>query len=61
MAVKSKITRTVAIVLRAASLLNMSTSVGAETFDEREACIGDAFHFCSSAIPERDRVFSCGQ
>ena len=59
MADRIKLARTVAIVLRAASLLSAGTSASAETFEERQACTGDAFQFCSSEIPNRDRVFSC--
>jgi hypothetical protein len=59
MADRIKVARTVAIVLRAASLLSAGTSASAETFEERQACTGDAFQFCSSEIPNRDRVFSC--
>ena len=60
MAARTKFTRTVvAIVLPAAWVLSTNASASAETFKERQACIGDAFHFCSSAIPDRDRVFSC--
>jgi hypothetical protein len=43
-------------VLRASVL---STSANAETLEQRQACIGDAFHFCSSAIPDRDQVYNC--
>jgi hypothetical protein len=31
----------------------------AETSEERQACIGDAFRVCWSAIPNRDDVFHC--
>jgi hypothetical protein len=31
----------------------------AETPDERDACIGDAFRVCGAAIPDRDRVTAC--
>jgi hypothetical protein len=31
----------------------------AETLEEREACIGDAFRVCGAAIPDRDRVTAC--
>ena len=57
MAARTKIARTIVIVLLAASVLSASAS--AETLEERQACIGDAFHFCSSVIPNRDQVFSC--
>jgi hypothetical protein len=54
---RTKIVRTVGIVLCAALML--STTAIAETLEERQACIGDALHFCSSAIPNRDRVLTC--
>ena len=60
MAARTRFTRAVVvIVLRAASVLSTSTSVSAETFADREACVGDAFYFCSSAIPDRGRVYGC--
>lgn len=59
MAAPTKIARTVAIVLRAVSLLTTNSSASAETFEQRQACIGDAFQFCTSAMPDRNRVFGC--
>lgn len=35
-----------------------STAV-AETSEERNACIGDAFRVCWAAIPNRNEVFVC--
>jgi hypothetical protein len=37
------------------------TSVGAiaETAEERQACMDDAFSVCGHAIPDRDRVETC--
>jgi hypothetical protein len=32
---------------------------GAETTEERQACIGDAFRVCWAAIPDRNQVFHC--
>ena len=32
---------------------------GAETSQERQSCIGDAFRVCWAAIPNRDDVFHC--
>jgi len=55
----TKIARTLIIGLRAAWILATTVSASAETLEERQACIGDAFQFCSGAIPDRDRVFSC--
>lgn len=31
----------------------------AETSEERQSCIGDAFRVCWAAIPNRDDVFHC--
>lgn len=57
---RTKFARTaIVVLLRAALMLSTSTIASAETVQEKQACIGDAFHFCSSAIPDRDQVFSC--
>lgn len=37
----------------------LTASAAAETPEERQACIGDAFRICWSAIPDRDRVTAC--
>ena len=47
---------TITVVLTSAFLC--STAV-AETSEERNACIGDAFRVCWSAIPNRNEVFVC--
>jgi hypothetical protein len=45
---------------RVAGVLLFSASPAvAYTQQEAEACIGDAFKFCSSAIPNQERVKSC--
>ena len=31
----------------------------AETQNEQNACMGDAFNICGHAIPDRDRVAAC--
>jgi hypothetical protein len=36
-----------------------STSAKAETQEERQACMNDAFAVCGHAIPDRDRVAAC--
>ncbi len=59
MAARTKIARTLVILLRAVWILSTTVSASAETLEEKQACIGDAFQFCSGAIPNRDRVFSC--
>jgi hypothetical protein len=35
------------------------TAALAETQDEQNACMGDAFSVCGHAIPDRDRVAAC--
>ena len=35
------------------------SSAVAETTEERQACIGDAFRVCWAAIPNRNDVFHC--
>jgi len=37
----------------------LSSTAVAETSDERQACIGDAFKVCWAAIPDRNQVFHC--
>lgn len=36
-----------------------AVTASAESQEERQACIGDAFKFCLSAIPDRNSVFIC--
>jgi len=59
MATGTKFARALVIALRAAWILSTTASAGAETLEEKQACIADAFQFCSGAIPDRDRVFTC--
>jgi hypothetical protein len=40
-------------------LVMLTAGAVAETAEERQACIGDAFRICGSAIPDRDRVTAC--
>ena len=35
------------------------TAASAESQDEQNACMGDAFSVCGHAIPDRDRVAAC--
>lgn len=37
----------------------LSATAVAETPEERQACIGDAFRLCWADIPDRDRVTAC--
>jgi hypothetical protein len=39
--------------------LSASTVALAATAEEEQACTNDAFQFCQSFIPDRDRVFNC--
>jgi hypothetical protein len=39
--------------------LTMWSAANAETESERNACFGDAFRVCWSAIPSRNEVFTC--
>jgi hypothetical protein len=50
----SLITRGVLLV--AAMLAGVAA---AETPEQHQACMDDAFHFCSDAMPDRERVFAC--
>jgi len=34
-------------------------AASAETQDEQNACMNDAFNICGHAIPDRDRVAAC--
>jgi len=56
---KSKIAPAAGIILGTAFAFSTSTGALAETLEERESCMHDAFRFCQSAIPDRDRVFAC--
>jgi hypothetical protein len=37
----------------------LSSAAVAETSDERQACMNDAFRVCANFIPDRDRVTAC--
>src|SRR5262245_4418822 len=43
----------------ALALAFFGSSASAETAEERQACISDAFRVCWSAIPNRNEVFHC--
>jgi hypothetical protein len=36
-----------------------ATEAMAQSQDEQQACMNDAFQFCQQLIPDRDRVFHC--
>jgi len=59
MLTKSKIVFVMTILLGVAAALSVTTVALAETPEQRQACIGDAFQFYQSAIPNRKRVFAC--
>lgn len=46
-------------VALALTALFMWSPAAAETSSERDACFGDAFKVCWSAIPSRHEVFEC--
>lgn len=48
-----------AVLVAATFAVSATTNASAETAEQRQACMGDAFHFCGSAIPDRNRVFAC--
>jgi hypothetical protein len=37
----------------------LPAAASAETQDEQNACMSDAFNVCGHAIPDRDRVAAC--
>src|SRR5690349_16141534 len=46
--------------LSAAALVLVASVVAlAETPEERQACMDDAFRLCERLIPDQDRVFAC--
>jgi hypothetical protein len=47
------------IALAFAVLALTSTAAPAESQDEQQACMNDAFSVCGNAIPDRDRVAAC--
>ncbi len=47
------------LVLIIAAVLAGTTVALAESEEGRQACMQDAFKFCSDAIPDRERVFQC--
>lgn len=49
----------VQIALALAFLSLASVAAIAESQDEQQACMNDAFNVCGHAIPDRDRVAAC--
>ena len=48
-----------AVLVAATFALSATTDASAETSEQQQACMGDAFQFCGSAIPDQNRVFAC--
>jgi hypothetical protein len=46
-------------IAAALMLVASGWTVSAETAEDRQACIGDAFRVCWSAIPDRNNVLQC--
>jgi hypothetical protein len=46
-------------VLAAGLMLAATVSSVAETPEERQACMDDAFRHCERLIPDQNRVFAC--
>ena len=47
------------IMLAIGLALGAGTVALAETADEQQACMNDAFQVCGDAIPDREKVFHC--
>lgn len=58
MSAKLKVSAVIAAVLCAADGLS-APRVLAESQEERQACISDAFQFCLKAIPDHNSVLIC--
>ena len=43
----------------ALALTLLSTAAVAETPEQRQACMNDAFRVCAAAIPDRHNVYEC--
>ncbi len=59
---RAKTVRTIGFTLALiTSVMSMSTASHAYTAEQERLCIGDAFKFCSSEIPNIDKVTACMQ
>lgn len=56
-AIKKLTTVAAAATLALAFAISPASAQG--TAEERSACMGDAFQFCSAAIPDVDKVTAC--
>ncbi|HMK78375.1 MAG TPA: hypothetical protein VK438_01935 [Xanthobacteraceae bacterium] len=43
----------------AITLVTLSTAAVAQTAEDQQACMGDAFRVCSATIPDRNRTIAC--
>lgn len=48
-----------AMLIVVSAFAGFCSIAAAETTEERQSCIGDAFRVCWAAIPNRDDVFHC--
>jgi hypothetical protein len=55
----SQVVKALALVTVVSASSLLSPIAAAETSEERQSCIGDAFRVCWAAIPNRDDVFHC--
>jgi hypothetical protein len=51
--------KALALIAAVLTLPILGSTAIAETSEERQACIGDAFRVCWAAIPNRNEVFRC--
>ena len=62
MTTRSNTVRTIGFVLAfATSLVSLSTASHAYTAEQQSLCMGDAFKFCSSEIPNISKITTCMQ
>src|ERR1044072_3519233 len=51
--------KSLGLIAAALTLVASGWTASAETAEDRQACIGDAFRVCWSAIPDRNNVLQC--
>jgi hypothetical protein len=62
MTTRSKTVRTIGFTLALiTSVISMSTASHAYTQEQAQMCTGDAFKFCSSEIPNIEKITACMQ
>ena len=47
------------ITLAAFALVTLSTAAVAQSQEDQQACMNDAFRVCSATIPDRNRTIAC--